>query len=498
MNANEAYGQLALRSSECALLSSTGSALSWDQQTYMPEKGLAHRSEQMAYLAGFSHRLWTAPETGEWLSCCEQHGWPEGSPEAVNLRRWRKSYNRATRIPTKLVEAFEKESALGHEAWVKARKASDFSLFQSSLEKIVDMNREMAELWGYEGWAYNALLEAYETGAKAEAIKTLFDGLAPGIGSVLGRIRSANPEKPVLPAGPYPVEQQQLFNRKVAEALGFDFTAGRIDTTAHPFCTTLGPGDVRLTTRYDVADFTSSLYGIIHETGHGLYEQGLDPEQYGRPMGEAISLGIHESQSRLWENQVCRRPEFWERWFPVACECFPQLRQSSPEAIARYVNHVEPSFIRVEADEVTYDLHVILRFGIEVDLFQGEFGVADIPAVWNERFEKMIGLKVPDDARGCLQDVHWSMGSFGYFATYTLGSLNAAQLFARAGQELEGLEASLTGGGYAPLLGWLRTKIHRHGQAFDPQDLMKQATGRGTDPANFLEHLRRKADWLCG
>lgn len=484
------YDQLSQRARECVLLSTTGSVLDWDMQTYMPPAAGNFRADQTAYLAGMSHQLWSDPKVGDWLKRCEDEKENFSIEEKVNLMQWRKSYARATKLPVELVERFKRETSLGHEAWVQARRLSDFTLFKPSLEKIVEINREMAERWGYEGSAYNALLEGYETGAQTEQITILFQNLAPKITALLNEATAGSLKH--IPEGIYPVEQQQKFNRRIAEALGFDFQAGRIDTTAHPFCTTTGRGDVRLTTRYDEKNFTSSLYGIIHETGHGLYEQGLRSDWFGTPMGEAVSLGIHESQSRIWENQVGRSLDFWECWFDLACAHFPQLKKSSPLELTQVVNQVGRSFIRVEADEVTYDLHVILRFLLEVDLFENRLEVADLPTAWNERFEKMLGLKVSDDAQGCLQDVHWSMGSFGYFATYTLGSLNAAQLFAQAQVEVSGLPSCLKAGNYKPLLDWLRLKIHEKGQQFEPQELMKSATGSGTQETAYLEHLKQK------
>jgi carboxypeptidase Taq len=478
------------------MLNSSNALLDWDMQTYLPPAALSFRADQSAYLAGESHRLWTAPEMGDWLAQAEAAGYDQGSVEEVNLRRWKKSYERATKIPVALVERLKRETSLGHESWVEARKQSDFSIFQPHLERIVEINREMAQAWGYEGSPYNALLEGYETGAETKELRALFERLIPSLTALLGEALAGLGPRPKLPEGVYPVAAQQKLNRLVAEAMGFDLNAGRIDTTAHPFCTTIGRHDVRLTTRYDENDFTSSLYGIIHEVGHGMYEQGLVAEHFGCPMGEAISLGIHESQSRLWENQVARRPEFWECWFDRACHCFPQLKKSSAQELARYVNHVQRSFIRVEADEVTYDLHVILRFLLEVDLFEGRLEVADIPEAWNGRFRDMLGLEVPDSAHGCLQDVHWSMGSFGYFATYTLGSLNAAQLFAQANQELPMLEKKLAQGDYSPLLGWLRKKVHQHGQRYTPQELMQQATGSRTTETAYIQHLKNKVNWL--
>ena len=274
--------------------------------------------------------------------------------------------------------------------------------------------------------------------------------------------------------------------------MGFDFDAGRIDTTTHPFCSGLGPNDCRLTTRYNEQDFTQSLYGIMHEAGHGLYDQGLPKEHFGTPLGNAVSLGIHESQSRLWENHVGRDSSFWQHWHPIACKHFPELKHLTPEQVTAAVNHVEPSFIRVEADQVTYDLHIILRFEIELKLIERQLTVADVPAYWNEQFEKSFGLKVAKDADGCLQDIHWSIGTIGYFPTYSLGNLNAAQLMRKARTDCPTLATELGRGEYSSLLGWLREKVHVHGMRHHPQELMRLATGILTETAAHLENLREK------
>jgi carboxypeptidase Taq len=295
--------------------------------------------------------------------------------------------------------------------------------------------------------------------------------------------------KPGLLKGRYPLEKQQILNREIAESLGFDFEAGRIDTTAHPFCTTLGAGDVRLTTRYDESDFLSSLFGVMHEAGHGLYEQGLPGLDYGLPSGSAASLGIHESQSRLWENHVGRSRTFWAKWLPRAKELFPHLRKVKLDGFMKEMLRSEFSFIRVEADEATYDLHILLRFGIERRLVKGELLVKDVPKVWNEEFQDLFGLTPPDDRRGCLQDIHWSMGGLGYFATYTLGNLNAAQLFATAKKNKK-ISASLDRCEYAPLLNWLRVNVHGWGAALTPTEIMQHATGKATDAKWHVQHLR--------
>lgn len=489
-----AYDALLKRARELALLDSSSSILQWDQETGMPEQANAWRAEQLAYLAGLRHRLWTADEVGRWISDAEAQGLEPGSDAAVNVREWRRSYDRATKLPSEFVEECSRTEALAHQAWVEARAKSDFSCFQPHLARLIGLSRRKADLWGYTESRYDVLLDAYEPGARASAIQTLFEDLAPRLAALAAEgvaAQEVRPDPP-LPPGPYSVAAQQALNREVAAALGFDFTAGRMDTAAHPFCTCLGPRDCRLTTRYDESDFTSSLYGVLHEAGHGLYDQGLPEIHYGTPRGEAASLGIHESQSRLWENHVGRSRAFWEHWFPRALRYFPQLKTASPEALWRHVNRIERSFIRVEADEVTYDLHIILRFQIERSLIEGRLEVQDVPAFWNESFKKLLGLKVPDDARGCLQDIHWSMGGFGYFPTYTLGNIHAAQLMEAARRDIPGLEDALAHARYAPLLNWLRTRIHRHGMALRPLELMRQATGQEVTPEAHLRHLQAK------
>ena len=491
------YQNLLDRMHEISLIASAAEVLNWDQETYMPARAVTFRADQLAHLTGLSHRLFTALEVGQWISECEQSEMDPEGPAAANIREWRRSYNRQTRLPSSLVEELERECSLAREAWVEAKKRSEFGVFKPHLEKIVDLNRRMADLWGWKESPYNALLEEYEPGMSVCRLETLFQTLGTSLKDLLG---TAIEQSRRIPAGfleaDYPVENQKAFNREVAEAMGFDFTSGRIDTTEHPFCTTLGPRDCRLTTRYDVRNFTDSLFSVLHEAGHGLYEQGLEESFFGTPCGSYASLGVHESQSRLWENHVGRSEAFWEHWHPRACHYFPHLKRFSPRQIAVAVNRVQPSLIRVDADQATYDSHIILRFDLERRLIEGRLAVADVPAAWNERFKELLGLEVPDDARGCLQDVHWSLGSFGYFPTYTLGNLNAAQLMSKAQSDIEGLNNFLRQGNYAPLLGWLREKIHRHGKRYLPADLIAKATGEAPGVAAHLRYLRDRLSLL--
>ena len=487
------YQNLLARARDIAKVDAGAALLNWDEETYMPRAAIEFRAEQIAFFSGWSHRQFTAAEVGDWLKACEDQGFAANSDEAVNVRNWRWAYDRQTKLPPELVEEFNRTSTLARDAWAEARKRSEFAHFAPHLEKLLGLSRRMADLWGWSTCRYDALLDGHERGAKAAELEKVFGEVRPAIVALLPEAVSRSEGVPEnLLEADYPIAAQQAFNAEVAKAFGFEFDAGRIDTTTHPFCTTLGPRDIRLTTRYNERDFSESLYGVLHEAGHGLYEQGLPPEHYGTPRGSAVSMGVHESQSRLWENHVGRAREFWEHWHGPACKHFPALKKFSPEQIHRSMNRVAPSFIRVEADQVTYDLHIILRFELERLLIDDHLKVADLPARWNEAFQKMFGLKVPDDARGCLQDIHWSLGAFGYFPTYTLGNLNAAQLMRRARTGAPGLEKELAAGSYAGLLAWLRAKIHEAGQRLEPQALLNEATGETTQALHHLDYLRAR------
>ncbi|MCE0483343.1 MAG: carboxypeptidase M32 [Methylacidiphilales bacterium] len=493
-----AYESLQQRSREIALYNSAASALTWDLEIYMPPKAGPYRAEQLSQLAGLAHRLGTASEVGGWIKQCEDKlpacaDEEETALRAANVREWRRDYDRATKLPQRLVEDLAKTTSLAREAWVQARRESNFAAFAPWLEKILSLVREQAQSWGYADCAYDALLEGYEPGVRVADLVPVFADLQKQLSPLLPQLEKITAAvDSALIEGDYPVAGQQALNRRVAEAMGFDFGAGRIDTTVHPFCTELGPHDCRLTTRYNERDFTGSLFGIMHEAGHGLYSQGLLPEHYGTPMGTYLSLGIHESQSRLWENQVGRSRTFWAHWYPVACEQFPGLAALPLDEFWLAVNRVKPSHIRVEADEATYNLHIILRFEIEQRLVSGALAVADLPAAWNARFEEIFQIPVPDDARGCLQDTHWAMGAIGYFPTYTLGTLNAAQLFSAALRQVPGLDADLQKAEYKRLLAWLQEKIHRPARRYSPAELMTLATGEPTRATYFMDYLKSK------
>ena len=390
---------------------------------------------------------------------------------------------------------------LAQHAWVEARKTSSYPTFEPWLAKTVDLKKREAQCVGWKDHIYDALLDPYEPGETTANLRRVFDSLRDPLIELIGKISTSGKRAPVeVLQGNFPTHLQERFGRIGAEAIGFDFNAGRLDTTVHPFCSGIAGGDTRITTRYNTKSFVESFMGVLHETGHALYEQGLPKaDHFGEPIAEAISLGIHESQSRLWENLVGRRKSFWRFFRTKAHEVFgPALREVDENTWHFAMNDIRPSFIRVESDEATYNLHILLRFELEQALVTGEISAADLPAAWNERMQKYLGITPPDDARGCLQDIHWSLGSIGYFATYTLGNLYAAQFYEQATKDLGDLDAMFARGEFAPLLGWLREKIHRHGRRYTAGELVKRVTGKALSAEPLLNHLRSKARELYG
>ena len=477
---------------EHAVIQSSAAVLGWDQETYLPAAAAEHRAAQLSWLSSRAHELATSENWKRALEEAENADTGTDPALTANLREIRREFDRSNKLTVELVARESVACSMAKHAWAAAREKSDFAGFAPHLETLLAISREKAELWGYQDEPYDALLDGYERRTSTAAVAELFDGMKPGLREIAKQaVEISASRAPTLPAGPYPIEAQQRFNARVAAAIGFDFDAGRIDTTAHPFCTTLGPRDVRLTTRYMESDFTSSLFGVLHEAGHGLYEQGLPAADFGLPSGSSVSLGIHESQSRLWENHVGRSREFWNHWYPVAQECFPQLAGFPLEKFLAYLWRAEFSPIRVEADEATYDLHIILRFGLERRMVNGSLAVADVPAAWTESFRELFGFAPADDRHGCLQDIHWAMGGLGYFSTYTLGNINSAQLFAAARKD-PAIAAAIDKADYQPLLAWLRENVHAHGATLDPSDLIQQATGSAPSPAAYLAHLKNR------
>jgi carboxypeptidase Taq len=487
-----AYERLTALGKELQLVSDSAALLGWDQEVLLPSRGIPYRAEQMSWFCGYVHERFTAAEVGEWIAEAEDQTKAGDVVAAANCREWRHEYDRSTCLPTKLVQELAEARVHSQAAWAEARKVSDFRRFSPHLQKLVDLSREHAERWGYDDQLYDALIDRFERGATARGLVGTLESLRTALLPIVDAATSRPPYDRSGLSGHYPVERQQAFNREVAESIGFDFEAGRIDTAVHPFCSGMAPYDTRLTTRYDETDFLSSLFGVLHEAGHGLYEQGLPKDWRGQPVGNSVSLGVHESQSRLWENHVGRSRGFWEKWLPRAIHHFPHLMGLTPEDLYAAVNQAERSHIRVEADEVTYDLHILLRFELECAIFSGDLAIADIPGEWNRRFESYFGLPVRNDAEGCLQDIHWSMGIFGYFPTYSLGNLNAAHLASAAKSQDPAVDAAFASADYAPLLAWMRKHLHEAGSLHLPDDLVTRAAGAPVTSEALVSHLRER------
>jgi carboxypeptidase Taq len=492
------YESLVERIREVGKLESVESLLDWDQETYMPPKGLGARAEQMSLLARLIHTARTHPEVGEHLS--NLNGSTAGHAEATNIRETRRAYERAIRVPGELVGKIAKVSAHAKGAWVKAREAACFAEFAPHLKELLELKRELADLIGYEGERYDALMDEFEPGAKTTQVAETFAALRKSLVTLVEELKNSpvQPDASILHRH-YPRAAQEVFARKLASAIGFSFDSGRIDTSTHPFCSGNTPHDVRLTTRYQEDFFSAAVFGTLHEAGHGVYEQGLDSDHVFTPMGSAVSLGIHESQSRLWENMVGRSRVFWEFAFEDCKKTFPEaLSDVSLDNFFGAINVVKPSFIRVEADEVTYNLHIILRFEMERAMIDGSLAVDDIPEAWNAKMRELFGITPPDDGVGCLQDIHWSMGTYGYFPTYALGNLYAAQFFSTAKTAIPDLDERIRKGDFGVLLDWLRTNIYRHGQRYRAGELLKTVTGEELSVEPFIKYLRGKFSPIYG
>jgi len=505
------YPELKALLREAALMNSVSSLLDWDQETYMPHAAAPMRSDQKSLVATLAHERRTSPRLGELLAHCESDKslTKADSESAANLREIRRDYDLATKLPKELVAEMAKVGSQAQEAWKVARAASDFKAFLPWLTKMFDLSRKKAECYGAPagGELYDALLNEYEPGITAKEIDAIFTPLRKDLTDLVARVAASKTKVSTkcleLRIDP---TQQHAFGQAVLAAMGFDLNAGRLDTTAHPFCSGLAAGDTRLTTRYRDEKFTDALYGTMHEGGHGLYEQGLpkmdgekDAGLFGQPLADAVSLGIHESQSRMWENFVGRSKPFWKWALPKAQKTLsPKLKKFEVKDLFAAVNTVKPSLIRVEADEGTYNMHVMIRFELERAMLQGDLAPKDLPEAWNARYKDYLGIDVPDDRRGCLQDVHWSFGLVGYFPTYTLGNLYAAQLWEKINADLPDLSKDMGKGKFIDLREWLGTNIHRHGRRYRASELCQRATGKPLSPTHLLQHLETKAAVVYG
>ena len=487
-----AYDRLAARFARIATIGEASSVLSWDAAAMMPPGGGAARGDQLAVLAGMSHSLLVAQVVGDDLA--EAEAASEPNPwRAANRRLMRHAYTRATAMPPDLVEAQARANSACEKVWREARRKSDFALVRPHLEEVVRLTREataaLAPALGLN--PYDALMDGFQRGMRVADVTLVFDEYEAFLCRALPEAeeRQARNPAPVRPAGPFPIAHQEALCRRLSERLGLDFAHARLDRSAHPFSGGT-QNDVRITTRYDEADFTQAVLAVVHETGHALYERGLPETQMRQPVGEAAGMAAHESQSLIVEMQACRSDAFLSWLGPELHATFGgDPAPYRAENLARLWRRIERGYIRVDADEMTYPAHVILRFRLEQALIAGDLAVADLPGAWNDGFRALLGITPPDDARGCLQDIHWYDGAFGYFPSYTLGAMAAAQLMAAARRAVPGLDEGLARGDLSPLRQWLRANVHGKGSLFEFNALLSEATGKPLDPADFQAHL---------
>ncbi len=487
------YDQFIERTREIGMLRAIGGTLGWDMKTQMPPKGAEARGEQMALLSGLIHEMATCPELGDALKkLSEADGL--NPDQAANVREMSRMYDRAAKLPKSLIEEKTRARAEGQTIWKDARPKNDFAAFAPCLKRNVKLQRETAELLGYDDNPYDALLDAYEPNATNASTNAMFDPIRkeakPLLDAILGS--SVRPDESLL-TRPLSPRKQRRFGILAAKEIGFDFEAGRLDVSAHPFCSGSHPNDVRMTTRYDVNYPLSSFFAVLHEAGHGLYGQGLLTEHIYTPRGRSVSLGVHESQSRFWENSVGRSRPFWKRYLPKLKKAYGgAFDDVSLDDFYFAVNRATPGFIRVEADEITYNFHILLRFELENEMINGRIEVDNLPSAWNEKMRGYLGIDPPNDAMGVMQDIHWAFGGIGYFPTYTLGNLYAAQLLWKIRQDIPDLDDEIERGNFAGILEWLRERIHRQGMLYSSAELIKRATGEPPNGSYFVHYLREK------
>jgi carboxypeptidase Taq len=513
-SAAESYSHLCTLLRQCATLGAVGQLLNWDQETYMPPAAGPNRAEQQSMLAALVHHRRTDPRIGELLAACEADAalTKPGSETAANLREIRRDYDLVTKLPEELVAELAMVASQAQEVWKEARAKSDFAMFAPWLEKMYGLVRRKAECYGVPagGELYDALLNEYEPGMTVRQIETIFTPLRGRLAGLIAKVQASKTKVSTKCLEVrVDAEDQHKLGQMVIAAMGFDLKAGRLDVTTHPFCSGFAPGDTRLTTRYRDEKFTDALYGTMHEAGHGLYEQGLPKGPhgvggkkagyFGQPLGEAVSLGIHESQSRMWENFVGRSKSFWKWAHPLIIKRLSKkFDKWGVKDLYAATNTVRPSFIRVEADEGTYNMHIMVRFEIERALLSGQMSVKDVPGEWNKRYKEYLGIDVPDDRRGCLQDTHWSSGLIGYFPTYTLGNLYAAQFWETINEQVPDLSKQISKGKFGELKTWLNENIHKHGRRYLAADLCKRVTGKDLSADPLMRHLTEKAEAVYG
>jgi carboxypeptidase Taq len=475
--------------------------LGWDQQVNMPSAAAAYRGQMIGTLDEIAHNLFTSAEVGQLLEDlqAEAKNWDPNSDDARLVKVTARQYEKRTKVPAELLVEFAQLTAVGHEAWAKARQEDDFSIFQPHLERILENRRAYARLFGPSEHVYDALLDDYEPGLKTAEVQAIFNSLRPQQVALVHAIAERPQPDDACLHQAFDEKAQQQFGLEVITRFGYDFQRGRLDRAVHPFCANFGIDDVRITTRYNTEFLNPALFGTMHETGHALYELGVDHALGRTPLASGASMALHESQSRMWENLVGRSLPFWEYFYPRLQATFPsQLGGVSLDTFYRAINKVEPSYIRVEADEATYNLHIMLRLELEIALLEGSLEVSDLPEAWNKGFKDYVEITPPNNRVGVLQDVHWSSGLFGYFATYALGNLVSVQLWERLRQDLPDLDDQMRRGEFDALRAWLGENIHRHGAKFEPQELVRRVTGSGIDPAPYMRYLTQKFGALYG
>ncbi len=473
--------------------------LSWDQQTYMPPGGAEDRGNQIGTLARLEHERWVSDEMGNLLESLSADQFDPDSDEAALLRVTRRNYEKHTRVPARWVEEFSNATTLGQEAWVKARHASDFAQFKPFLEHNLELRREYSTFFAPYEHVYDAQLDDFEPGMKTAEVQEIFKQLRAEQVELVRAIAA----RPQVEFGflyqHYPEQAQWDFGVEVITKFGYDWNRGRQDRSAHPFTTGFGQNDVRITTRLDANYPGTMLFGTMHECGHALYDLGHSPAHNRTPLSSAASMALHESQSRMWENLVGRSLPFWKHFYPRMQQIFSsQLGNVSLETFYKAINRVQPSYIRVEADEATYNLHIMLRMELEIALLEGSLQVKDLPEAWNARMQEYLGVTPPNDAKGVLQDIHWSGGMMGYFPTYALGNLVSVQLWEQINRQIPDLSEQIERGEFGALLGWLRENIHAVGAKYEPQVLVKKVTGSKIAPEPYLRYLKAKYGEIYG
>lgn len=470
--------------------------LHWDQEVFMPQKGANARAKTIAYLAGVLHEKFVSKNFEDLILKIKRldDGKKLNAEENCIFREVWREFQRGKKLPANFVRELVETCSKAQQAWVEARKKSNFKMFLPYLKKIVELKRKEASLVGFKKNPYDALLDVYAPGMTTEEMGVIFDDLKSFLVPFLKNIKKSKVKTdPNFLKGNFPIQKQAEFNKFVAQKIGFDFEAGRLDSSAHPFTTNFNAEDARITTRYKEDDLLDSITSTIHEAGHGMYEQGILTKNFGTPLGESISIGVHESQSKIWENLVGRGKPFWRYLFPIMQKEFPKpFSKIKFNDFYKSINCVKPSLIRVESDEVTYNLHIIMRFEIEKELIDGSIKVEDLPKIWNAKTKEYFGIKVPNDAFGVLQDVHWAHGSFGYFPAYTLGNLYSAQFYNAAKNSLENLEKNFSKGKFSQFREWLRANIHIHGKMYSAEELLKRITGENLNSHYFIDYIKNK------